>query len=93
MNIKLNTHEMNVLEELKLPARIISSLRATGGEELSSDEWDIVAEACMDDLQEHGWDAQYSVNERGRLLTGLIDKIVDPEAPNAQSQSRRCGSR
>ena len=88
MIIALSSTELIVLEGLELPETIMRILRESGGYDLSSDEWEVVAEACMDRFQEKGWDEEYTVTEYGIVLQGLIDKMIDPGAPSSQKRVR-----
>ena len=77
--IRLNQHEIRFLLNLPdLPSRLAKTLTQADirHEGLSEDNADAFRDLCGERLQTHGFGPDYEPTAEGKMLEGLIDRLV-----------------
>ena len=66
-----------MLESLDLTPEVIRLLKniSVNGGEVSDDIADELRDLCNDKLDISGYDSEYKLNERGKMLDTLVDKL------------------
>lgn len=66
---------MLLMLELTPDLRQVLKLISVGGGKLSEDQADELRDLCNDKLDVCGYDEQYKLNEDGKRLDALVDKL------------------